>query len=141
MQCTHLALQVRNLEASVAFYARYCGMRVVHERGAPGSRVAWVGWGEDPPRFVLVLIESDYEQNTQPRLQHIGMAVRSRAEVDRLHARAVADGLTDLWPPTDSGEPVGYYCAVVDPDGNRVEFSFGQRLGESPPLYSSDEGA
>jgi len=25
---------------------------------------------------------------------------------------------------------VGYYCGVLDPDGNRVEFSFGQPLGE-----------
>lgn len=141
MQCTHIALQVRDIERSLAFYARYCGMRAVHQRGESGTRVAWVGWGEDPPQFVLVLIESAYEQNVQPRLQHIGMAVSSRAEVDRIYDLAVSDGMSDLWAPTDSGEPVGYYCAVMDPDGNRVEFSFGQRLGHNPPPYSASEGA
>ncbi len=57
------------------------------------------------------------------------MAVDSRDEVDAIHSRAVADGLTGLWPPKDAGPIVGYFCAVPDPDRNMVEFSFGQRIG------------
>ena len=33
------------------------------------------------------------------------------------------------WPPVDEPYPVGYYCGLRDPDGNFVEFSYGQPLG------------
>lgn len=129
MKCTHIALQVRCIDASIHFYQRYCKMQVVHQRRDEGARVAWMGWGEDPPRFVIVLIEQPYEQNVPPPWQHIGMAVESRDEVDAIHLRAMADGITQLWAPTDAGPIVGFYCGVLDPDGNMVEFSFGQRIG------------
>jgi len=129
VKCTHIALQVRDIERSIAFYARYCGLRVVHDRVSDGARVVWLGWGEDPPRFVIVLLQEPYEVNRQPPWQHIGMAVERREEVDAAYARAVADALTGLWPPVDAGPIVGYYCGVPDPDGNMVEFSYGQRIG------------
>lgn len=130
MKCTHIALQVRDADASIAFYLRFCNMRVVHDRNSTdGSRVVWLGWGEDPPKFVIVLIEEAYEKNIQPRWQHIGMAVDSRSEVDNAYRKGEADGITGLWPPIDAGPIVGYYSGVPDPDGNMVEFSFGQRIG------------
>ena len=129
MKCTHVALQVRDIAASIVFYDRYCAMRVIHERREAGGHVVWLGWGEDPPKFVIVLIAGEYERNVQPPWQHIGMSVESRADVDEAFAKAQADGLSGLWPPTDAGDIVGYYCGVPDPDGNRVEFSYGQRIG------------
>jgi predicted lactoylglutathione lyase len=104
-------------------------MRIIHERFENGGHVAWLGWGEDPPKFVIVLLEEAYERNEQPPWQHIGMAVESRSEVDAAYAKAQADSLTKTWPPTDAGPIVGYYCGVRDPDGNMVEFSYGQRIG------------
>jgi len=129
MKCTHIALQVRDVKESVAFYARFCGLKVVHERRDADSHVVWLGWGEDPPKFVVVLIHEDYERNEQPPWQHIGLSVDSREEVDAIHRLAASDGLSNLWPPVDAGPIVGYYCGVPDPDGNMVEFSFGQRIG------------
>ena len=129
MKCTHVARQVRDIDASIEFYARYCDMRVVHERFSDDQRIVWLGWGEDPPKFVIVLLDGEYEQNTQPPWQHLGMAVDSREEVDRLYELAVSDGLPDLWSPREAGPIVGYFCGVPDPDGNVVEFSHGQRLG------------
>lgn len=128
MKCTHVALQVRNIEQSIAFYEKYCGMRVVHDR-TDAFRVVWMGWGEQPPKFVIVLLESPYELNRQPPYQHLGIAVAHRDDVDAVHARAVSDGITPLWPPADGGLVVGYFCGVADPDGNMVEFSYGQKVG------------
>jgi catechol 2,3-dioxygenase-like lactoylglutathione lyase family enzyme len=129
MKCTHVALQVNDIRRSIEFYSRFCGMKVVHDRMSEGRRVAWLGWGEDPPRFVIVLIAKPYEKNVQPPWQHIGMAVDSRTAVDEAYAKAVADGIEDLWSATDAGPVVGYYCGIPDPDGNVIEFSFGQKIG------------
>jgi len=129
MKCTHVALQVKDIDASITFYARYCRMKVVHDRTEESTRVVWLGWGEDPPKFVIVLLGISYERNEQPPSQHIGMAVDSREEVDRIHQRGVDDDVPVHWPPTDAGPIVGYYCGLRDPDGNMVEFSFGQRIG------------
>jgi catechol 2,3-dioxygenase-like lactoylglutathione lyase family enzyme len=104
-------------------------MQATHEREGNSMRVAWLGWGEDPPKFVIVLLEGPYERNAQPPYQHIGMAVESRDAVDAVYERAKADGLADLWAPTYAGPVVGYFCGVRDPDGNMVEFSHGQRIG------------
>jgi catechol 2,3-dioxygenase-like lactoylglutathione lyase family enzyme len=128
MKCTHIALQVKDVERTIAFYQRYCALRVVQDR-TDEFRVVWLGWGEDPPRFALVLLAKSYDANSQPPFQHIGLAVDSRAEVDAIAARASADGLDVIWPPRDGGPIVGYFCGLQDPDGNIVEFSFGQRLG------------
>ena len=137
MKCTHVALQVLNANRSVEFYERYCEMKVVHQRDSESTsgRVVWLVWGEDPPKFVIVLLEDDYEGNKQPPWQHIGMSVDSRNKVDAIHDRAVADGLTGLWPPEDAGPIVGYYCGVRDPDGTFVEFSYGQPLGPGAPPF------
>ena len=40
------------------------------------------------------------------------------------------------WEPAELPPPVGYICALADPDGNLVEFSFGQDVAavvENPP--------
>lgn len=129
MKCTHIALQVRDIEKSCAFYELVCGMKPVHSRESNSKRVVWLGWGEDPPKFVIVLLEADYRQNAQPPCQHIGMAVDSKEEVDAIYERAKQAGITGLWKPVEAGEIVGYYCGAPDPDGNMIEFSFGQRIG------------
>lgn len=129
MICTHIALQVRDIRAAREFYAAFCGMKAVHDRIDGDSHVVWMGWGEDPPKFVIVLLEQAYEKNEQPQWQHIGMSVEHRSEVDQVYAKAVAAGIQRTWPPRDAGAIVGYYCGVADPDGNMVEFSHGQRIG------------
>ena len=39
---THFAFAVRDLATSIAFYQRYCGMKIVRDRGQGGDRVVWV---------------------------------------------------------------------------------------------------
>ncbi len=128
VKCTHVALQVRDIERSIAFYQRYCGMRIIRDR-VDDFRVVWLGWEERTPSFVVVLLATPYEVNTQPPYQHLGLAAESRADVDALAARATADGVELAWPPQDGGPIVGYFCGLRDPDGNMVEISYGQPLG------------
>ena len=126
---THLALHVRDLAACVAFYREYCGMVPVHERGEGQERIVWLAEPGRERELIFVLLpggpgrdqgEGDYS--------HLGFALDSKAAVDALAARARAAGCL-AWPPRQEPYPVGYYCGLKDPDGNFVEFSYGQPLG------------
>ena len=44
---THVALHVPDLAASIAFFERYCGLRLVHERGEVGARGRTVWLAEE----------------------------------------------------------------------------------------------
>ncbi len=132
---THLALGVRDLDRTVAFYRKHVNLHVVHERAEDGRRVIWLAEREADADFVLVLFEVPGERSPGPQnLQHLGFAVASRAEVDQAAAAARADGVLAL-EPLYAGPIVGYFCMVTDPDGNQVEFSYGQPINprDLPP--------
>lgn len=125
---THVALPVRDVEASIAFYARFAAMAVVHRRADPdsGHRVVWLGDGMRP--FVLVLLEVTAVDIHLGGFAHLGVGCASRGEVDRLCALARHEGRAARGP-TDSGPPVGYWAIITDPDGHNLELSFGQEVG------------
>lgn len=118
---THIALPVRSLAASTAFYADYAAMQVIHER--PG--VAWVSDGVHP--FAIVLLETDQQIHPLLPMAHLGVCVASHAEVDRLCARAVEEGRL-LRAAEQTPPPVGYWALIADPDGHTLEVSYGQDL-------------
>jgi catechol 2,3-dioxygenase-like lactoylglutathione lyase family enzyme len=125
---THLALGVRDLDRTIAFYRKHPRLHVVHERADGGMRVVWLADRERDPDFVLVLLPLAGEPAPGPRtLQHLGFAVASRGEVDEAAAAGRADGVLRL-EPADGGPIVGYFCILEDPDGNQVEFSHGQPI-------------
>jgi len=123
---THVALPVVDLEASLAFYAHYARMEVVHQRAEEaGNRVAWISDRTRP--FVVVLIEVPEVRNPLLPLAHLGVGCSSREEVDRLCDEAKREGRA-VHGPTDSGYPVGYWALIADPDDHTLEISFGQEV-------------
>ena len=131
---THLAMQVPDVDQAADFYARYCGMEVVHERGEGRHRVLWIAEPRRREELIFVLLPGG---TLQPRKDndygHIGFALESRQAVDDVAHRAEAEGRL-VWPPREEPYPVGYYCGVRDPAGQQVEFSYGQPLGPGSPL-------
>ena len=124
---THVALPVRNLDASIVFYEQYAHMRAVHRRrdAATGTNVAWISDRTRP--FVVVLIETPTAPQPLLPLAHLGVGCASRGEVDRLCEQARGEGRL-LSGPTDSGYPIGYWAFIADPDGHTLEVSFGQEV-------------
>ena len=119
---THIALSVSSLPRSIAFWTKYAQLQKVHEH--PG-----VVWLSDKLRpFAIVLIELP-DQNV-PLLpeNHIGVAVKSRAELDRLAGEARKENCL-LRGPEDAGPIVGYWVYIKDPDGHTLELSHGQEVG------------
>ena len=124
---THVALPVTRIEASVAFYAKYAGMQVVHRRkdASAGNVVVWLADGTRP--FVIVLIETPEVRHPLVPIAHLGVGCISRAEVDRLVGEARAEGRPVIGP-IDAPCPVGYYALLSDPDQHTLEISHGQEV-------------
>jgi lactoylglutathione lyase len=142
---THIALPVRNLAATLAFYDKYTTLAIIHERfdEETGMRTAWLANERDrtageAARFVIVLIEGklptkitgDIEESYGflTSISHLGMSLSTREEVDSIAALAKEEGCL-LLGPMYRNEVVGYICIVTDPDGNNLEFSVEQILG------------
>ena len=125
---THVALTVSDLDRSIAFYARWAGMQVVHRRSdGDHAEVAWLSDLTRP--FVIVLIEQEGPvEVVLGGFAHLGVGCASRAEIDRLAAEARQAGCLRLGP-IDSGPPVGYWIFLGDPDGHQVELAYGQDVG------------
>lgn len=125
---THIALRVKDVDATIGFYRRYAGFHVVHDRRDDETRVVWLSEDPEDPAFVIVVMAmpADGQQEKRP-VDHLGFSVASRAEVDRLGALAEDDGRLVL-APAEYGPIVGYICEVADPDGNVCEFSHGQAI-------------
>ena len=138
---THIALHVPDLDACIAFYSDFCGLRLIHQRPAKGSRIVWMAEPGREHAFVIVMMPGGNERQLATDVySHFGCALPSREAVDEIAERArQADCL--IWPPRDDSFPAGYYCGVRDPAGNYVEFSYGQPLGPgAKPLKSAGDG-
>jgi catechol 2,3-dioxygenase-like lactoylglutathione lyase family enzyme len=124
---THVALPVTNVAASLAFYEKYAGMKLVHRRSdaIAGNTVVWLSDGTRP--FVIVLIETPEVRNPLLPIAHLGVGCASRAEVDRLVGEAKAEG-RPVVGPIDAPYPVGYFALVSDPDQHTLEISHGQEV-------------
>ncbi|WP_341501402.1 VOC family protein [Gallaecimonas sp. GXIMD4217] len=131
---THIALHVKDVQACRHFYESYCGLRVVRTRGEPAEPIYWLAEPGRESAFILVLLPGGPGQcHPDGDFSHLGFALDSRAAVDAAAETAKAEGRL-LWPPRQEPWPVGYYCGVWDPDGNQVEFSYGQPLGPGADL-------
>jgi catechol 2,3-dioxygenase-like lactoylglutathione lyase family enzyme len=119
---THIALPVGDLDESIAFYAAYAAMQIVHRR----KGVVWLSDKTRP--FVVVLMETGSVSHPLRAPAHLGVGCGSREEIDRLSERARTEDRL-LEGPTDYGPPVGYWTFIADPDGHVLELSHGQDVG------------
>ena len=125
---THNAFPTPRLDACVAFYRAFAGMRVVKRRGEPGERVYWLApAAADLPVFVLVEKPSSGGPvaDPDPLLRHLGFEVDTLDDLHDVHARLVAAG-HDATAPQHIDDVVGTVTLTRDPDGRVVEFSHGQ---------------
>jgi lactoylglutathione lyase len=131
MRWTHIALPATDIDATIDWYQRFTPLELLDRREDADGQGAWLGHpdqGDKPFILVLVSFTRDQDKGPQPVMApfaHIGMEVTSRAEVEDIALRGEAEGCL-AWPPTDMPAPIGYICALKDPDGNMIEFSHNQ---------------
>jgi catechol 2,3-dioxygenase-like lactoylglutathione lyase family enzyme len=129
---THIALPTGDLDESIAWYERFTPLRVLARRADEVGQSAWLAHeGQVDNPFVLVLVAFDKDHGRrQPQLApfaHIGIEMPERSDVDRLAELARAEGCL-TWEPQQMPDPIGYICALRDPDGNVIEISHDQRV-------------
>jgi catechol 2,3-dioxygenase-like lactoylglutathione lyase family enzyme len=116
-------------DKSIAFYRRYAGMEVIHQRepGIPDARkVAWLSDRTRP--FALVLVQADTVTDTPlGHFGHLGVACATREEIDRKTEMAMRTAYYEKRRKTWATPSV--YYVFCRPDGNTLELSFGQRVG------------
>lgn len=111
MRLDHLDLHVPDVLATRDFFVSYFGLTAVDTRGGDGLAIL-----RDDAGLELVIsrpIEKfggadtpSVDRNTY----HIGFTLRTRAEVDRLHAALVAKSAETLSPPREMRRMWLFYC-------------------------------
>lgn len=128
---THIALPSSNIDASIAWYEKHTPLRLLDRREDADGFGAWLGHPDNGDRpFILVLVSFHKDAASGPLttmapFAHIGIEVTSRTEIDEVARLAESEGCL-VWPPTQMPPPIGYICALKDPDGNVIEFSYDQ---------------
>ena len=124
---SHIALQVSDLDASIAFYQRWAGLSVIDRLEDPssGARAARMSDPTRGERFAIALVQHGEPTHRLAGMSHLGIGCKDRAEVDRLAKQADAEGCL-RHGPVDAGFPLGYWAFLADPDGHQLELSFGQ---------------
>ena len=130
----NMSLHVSDMQASHEFYRTWAGLELAHV-GRETLSCRLTTPGQDKP-FQLVLCSdsacNDASCRAAPKsgdISHIGIAVQSIEELKDIYNRAVAKNIIN-WPLQERPFPAGTLFSIKDPDGNTVEFSYGQPLGD-----------
>ncbi len=129
---THVALPTGDLDKAIAFYTTLTPLVVVERFADADGESVWLSNDKQVETpFVLVLVSFNKDKGGQLGLlhpfAHIGIEVPQRSDVDEIVARARELGCLH-WEPRQMPPPVGYICALKDPDGNVIEISHDQQV-------------
>ncbi|MBS0408817.1 MAG: VOC family protein [Proteobacteria bacterium] len=135
---THIALCVKDIDASIAWYERHTHLKLLQRGEDKDGKNAWLGddTQSDSP-FVLVLGQfyeghDPFAPAPHPPMgpfAHIGIELPTKEAVDDMAAKGKAEGCL-AFGPTQMPKQIGYICFLKDPDGNTVEYSFDQGVYE-----------
>lgn len=136
---THIALRVKDIDETIAFYQRYTDLELLDKREDADGYGAWLGHS-DQKEFPFILVLAQFFEGHDPfapaplakmaPFNHLGIELPTKADVDAIAARAEADGCLGM-PARMMPDPIGYICMLEDPDGNLVEFSYDQGVYET----------
>ena len=132
---THIALPCTDMDKTIEWYETFTPLQLLDRREDADGQGAWLGHpdqGDKPFILVLVSFFRDQDKGPQPIMApfaHIGIEMPTKQMVDDVAERGKAAGCL-VWPPQLMPDPIGYICALTDPDGNMIEVSYDQGVYE-----------
>ncbi|MCB5425088.1 VOC family protein [Altererythrobacter sp. CC-YST694] len=137
---THLALAVKSVDDTIAWYEKYTHLRVLRQREDEDGKNVWLADPNEKER-AFVLVAGQFFEGHDPfapkqhlplgPFAHIGIELPTREAVDAVAELAREGGCLALGPMQFPKEDVGYICFLKDPDGNTIEFSYDQGVFEA----------
>ncbi len=122
---SHIAYIVKNIEKMIEFYEEFTEMKVTHKRIDGDVKVIWLRL-LDTNSLTIVMIENpSLNVDSYQRLNHLGFDAVSKKAVDKISQKAEKAGVLK-YKAQDGGIILGYFCIIQDPDGNQIEFAYGQ---------------
>lgn len=119
----HTMIRVRDLEASLDFYTRHLGMKLLSRNDYPEGKftLAFVGYGEESGNTVIELTHNwdqrePYELGTG--FGHLAIAV---PDIHGACERMARDGVTIPRPPGPMKHGTTVIAFIEDPDGYKIE--------------------
>lgn len=120
----HTMVRVRDLDASLDFYTRLLGMRLLMRRDFPSGRftLAFVGYGEDRETTPTIELTHNWDQAEAYSLGtgfgHLALGV---TDLQGTCARLAREGVAIPRPPGPMKHGGSAIAFIEDPDGYRIE--------------------
>jgi lactoylglutathione lyase len=119
----HTMMRVKDQDASIDFYTRHLGMKVLRQSDHAGGRFTntFIGYGDESESTVLELTynwdqEDDYEQGDA--WGHIAIGV---ADIHATCAALEKAGVPIPRPPGPMKHGTTVIAFIEDPDGHKIE--------------------
>ncbi len=135
---THLAIAVKDVEATIAWYENFTHLSVLARHEDVDGKNVWLG-DKSAKHNPFILVAGQFYEGHDPfapsphmplgPFAHIGIELPSKTDIDAMAEKGREAGCL-AYGPVQMPKEIGYICFLKDPDGNTIEFSYDQGVLE-----------
>lgn len=119
----HCMIRVRDLEASIDFYTRHLGMKLLRRRDYPTGEftLAFIGYGDEANHTVIELTHNWGQRESYQLGTGFGHLAIGVPNIYTLCEKLAAAGIKIPRPPGPMKHGGSVIAFIEDPDGYRIE--------------------
>ena len=116
-------IRVKDLEASIDFYGRHLGMKVLRKKDFPGGRFTnvFMGYGDEDSHTVLELTHNWDQEEPYSHGSGFGHLAVGVADIEAVCASMKKEGVSIPRPPGPMKHGTTVIAFAEDPDGYKIE--------------------
>jgi lactoylglutathione lyase len=119
----HTMLRVVDLDASIDFYTRHLGMKLLRQRDFPTGQftLAFLGYGDEADHTVLELTHNWDQKEPYDKGNGYGHIAVAVSDVYAACEKMAEDGVSIPRPPGPMKHGGAVIAFIEDPDGYKIE--------------------